>query len=275
MGMTKPVTKCFVGHARPGSSLQWFPTPCEEYDRAPSQKEIARCEGLVLESVDEVRLSSYYARLVTSLSSSSLKDEQEQTSVAVTAEGHERDGESGIDGDARESKYIETLNHMVMYGLGSLQQPKDVHIRYQLGLAILLARLISEGLEDCPLAYDPVSTELDKAVLEKFGFRVMKENEQGRRVARSPTLFFMPHCDADLTCALLNENIKAGTLANVIILGNSIKKYAEQYALDRSRKDLETFAVLVEKKSNCETPLDDSDFPVIGAFNDLSLHTFN
>ena len=136
--------------------------------------------------------------------------------------------------------------------------------------------MISEGLEDCPLAYDPVSTELDRIVLKIFGFEVMKENEEGRRVAKSPTLFFMPHCDADLTCALLHENIKAGTLRNVIILGNSIKKYAEQYALDRSRKELEIFAALVETQSTTfETPLQDSDFPVIGAFNDLSLHTFS
>eukprot|EP00890_Picochlorum_soloecismus_P005099 jgi/Picsp_1/5590/NSC_02949-R1_sensitivity to red light reduced protein len=254
-----------------GSSLQSFPMQSDEHRRAPSQKEISRCESLVLESVEEIRRSSYYARLVNSIWST--LNPEEQTDVVATVK--RQDQGRGANCEARESKSIVTLNHMVMYGLGSLEQPKGVHIRYQLGLAILLARVISEGLEDCPWAYDPVSTELDKVVLEKLGFRVMDKNEQGRRVAKSPTLFFMPHCDADLTCALLDENIKAGTLSNVIILGNSIKKYAEQYALDRSRKELEIFAVLVDSKSSCENPVQDLDFPVIGAFNDLSLHTFS
>lgn len=60
------------------------------------------------------------------------------------------------------------LQHMVLYGLGSLEQPGALHIRYQLAAARLLAALLPPGSE----AFDPVFTPLDRAALAHCGIQV-------------------------------------------------------------------------------------------------------
>ena len=58
------------------------------------------------------------------------------------------------------------MGGMVMYGLGSLEQPGAVHIRYQLALAGLLSPAAAAE------AFDPVFTPLDRAVLSRRGIQV-------------------------------------------------------------------------------------------------------
>ncbi len=62
------------------------------------------------------------------------------------------------------------LRHMVIYGLGSLEQPGAVHIRYQLAAAKLLAALLP--LAAPAEAFDPVFTALDHAVLAHCSIKV-------------------------------------------------------------------------------------------------------
>ena len=64
------------------------------------------------------------------------------------------------------------LRHLVVYGLGSLEQPGAVHIRFQLAAATLLAAALRPHLASTPLAFDPVFTPLDVAVLARCGFEV-------------------------------------------------------------------------------------------------------
>ncbi|PRW33905.1 ROOT INITIATION DEFECTIVE 3 [Chlorella sorokiniana] len=108
---------------------------------------------------------------------------------------------------------LPAIRRMVIYGLGSLEQPGAVHIRYQLALATLLAAALPAAAAP-PVAFDPVFTQLDRTVLAHFGIEVLAHDEGGRHVAEQPTLFWMPHCEAVLTDALLAANVAAGTLHN-------------------------------------------------------------
>lgn len=72
---------------------------------------------------------------------------------------------------------------------------------------------------------------------------MLEVNEQGRRHAAVPTLFYLPHCEAAFTNNLLEANLRAGVggdrgsaLANVAILGNRFSGYAAQQEL-RGRGD--------------------------------------
>ena len=44
-------------------------------------------------------------------------------------------------------------------------------------------------------------------------------------MAQQPTLFFLPHCESALADALLEANLEAGTLHNVVILGNHLSRW--------------------------------------------------
>lgn len=237
------------------------------------------------------------------------------------------------------------LQRMVVYGLGSLEQPGAVHIRYQLALATLLAGGSGGGgrsgqasllasLLAPPEAFDPVFTPLDRAVLAALNVQVrwvgatrerarrcgrpvrsvgaarqcsqvqpadpirrnpqllshhrpgcsqvLVRDEGGRRVAAQPTLFWMPHCEAALTDALLAANLAAGTLHNVVILGNRFSGYAASWAL-RHRAQAppggrlerpDAMLRLCEAGAACEAAVAEAGFPVASAFNDLGLHWF-
>ena len=201
------------------------------------------------------------------------------------------------------------LRQLVVYGLGSLEQAGGVHIRYQLALARLLAAALRQGVEReaapdpaqqqqqqeeqqeqeerqpppplllPPVAYDPVFTPLDRAVLARCGIAVAARDEGGRRVAAHPTLFFMPHCEAPLTDALLAANVAAGTLARVAILGNSFAGYVERWGGGGggdggglARPD--TLLALCACGAVVETRVPEAGFPVASAFNDTSMHRF-
>jgi hypothetical protein len=172
---------------------------------------------------------------------------------------------------------LATIERLVVYGLGSLEQPGAVHIRYQAALAVLLAELLP-ALTDPPEAFDPVFSPLDAAVLRVLGFTVLTADEGGRRLAAAPTLFFMPHCEAQLTDALLEANAGGGTLGGVAILGNSLRQYCDRWAL-LPRRGTDgavgaTLRALGGSAATVEVPVAESAFPVSSAFNDMGLHTF-
>jgi hypothetical protein len=59
----------------------------------------------------------------------------------------------------------------------------------------------------------------DALIAERFGLRVLSENECGRRRVTTRTIFFMPHCGKSLY-----ENVVASNwgrrLGDVVIVGN-------------------------------------------------------
>jgi len=148
------------------------------------------------------------------------------------------------------------------------------------GLACLLKSALP-ALQSPPQTFDPVFSPHDLAVLPLFDMQIIDHNEEGRRIADEPTLFFMPHCEVELTENLLEANVQAGTLTNVVIIGNSFAQYRERWSgyqtnlqgqPDRKRPVM--LLQLCEDAIVHETHLDDQGFPVAGAFNDMSLHTF-
>ena len=65
------------------------------------------------------------------------------------------------------------LRRLVVYGLGSLEQPGTAHIRYQLAAAQLLAAALP-ALAAPAEAFDPVFTALDRAVLARLGLQARR-----------------------------------------------------------------------------------------------------
>jgi hypothetical protein len=90
----------------------------------------------------------------------------------------------------------------------------------------------------------------------------------------------MPHCESSLTEALLQANVEAGTLHNVVILGNAFSLYVERWP--RSSRDSYNGTVerpnllleLCERGVVEEIGIPEAGFPVMSAFSSLALHTF-
>ncbi|KAK6928900.1 SRR1-like domain [Dillenia turbinata] len=166
----------------------------------------------------------------------------------------------------------ESAMQVVIYGIGNIEGSESS--RLQLSLVILLKRRFSWiGKVE---AFDPVLSATECRVLEALGCTVLMVNEHGRRQALKPTLFFMPHCEAELYDNLLQANWEAKLLNNVVLFGNSFQVY-EQIVLDfkppnivNSSKHImavqrftNEFKIYKSPKDNCE------------AFNEQSWHFFS
>ncbi|KAH0711762.1 hypothetical protein KY289_007721 [Solanum tuberosum] len=112
---------------------------------------------------------------------------------------------------------------MVIYGIGSIESYEPP--RLQLSLAILMKRMFSWIGE--VEVFDPVISLAESRVLTALGCSVLTVNEQGRRQALRPTMFFMPHCDAELYENLLEANWRHDLLSNMTLFGNSFEAYEE------------------------------------------------
>lgn len=100
-----------------------------------------------------------------------------------------------------------------------------------------------------------------------------KDAEAFKRV-QQPTFFFLPHCASSMTHNLLAVNRQ--TLCNMIILGNSFVKIAENWC-DMSERQKqgkpkpEGILMLVNANAVIDAPVKECNFPVRGAFNDMSV----
>ena len=124
-----------------------------------------------------------------------------------------------------------TVEEIVVYGLGSLENGPPA-CKYQFALAGLLAeevfsntrrRAMQEGGggggEGKAFFFDPAFTAYDRRVIESnrdHRFIVMRENEQCARPTSKPTLFYMPHCEAELYDSLLRSNWNENQLSNLV-----------------------------------------------------------
>lgn len=112
---------------------------------------------------------------------------------------------------------------MVIYGVGSIESYEPP--RLQLSLAILMKRKFS-WIGDIEV-FDPVLSATECEVLEALGCSVLSVNEQGQRRALKPTMFFMPHCEAELYDNLLHANWQVEQLNRVVLFGNSFETYEQ------------------------------------------------
>lgn len=120
----------------------------------------------------------------------------------------------------------ESNMQMVIYGIGCLESYGPP--RLQLSLAILMKRKFS-WIGDIEV-FDPILSPTEARVLEALGCSVLSVNEQGRRYAIKPTLFYMPHCEAELYNNLLQANWGA-MLKQMVLFGNSFEMY-HQHVLE-------------------------------------------
>ncbi|OMP00912.1 Sensitivity To Red Light Reduced-like, SRR1 [Corchorus capsularis] len=168
---------------------------------------------------------------------------------------------------------------MVIYGIGSIESHETP--RLQLSLAVLMKRRFS-WIGDIEV-FDPVLSATESQVLEALGCSVLSVNEQGRRQAMKPTLFFMPHCEAELYNNLLQANWGVEPLNRVALFGNSFEtyeqhvsfKYYEQEVsfMDSSVAESVTH-ILAARRFTDEFKINTVSDDYFAAFHDSSWHFF-
>ncbi|XP_068658673.1 protein SENSITIVITY TO RED LIGHT REDUCED 1-like isoform X1 [Aristolochia californica] len=161
---------------------------------------------------------------------------------------------------------------MVIYGIGSIEFYDSP--RLQLSLAVLLKRKF-EWIGEIE-AFDPVISVNESKVLEALGCRVLTINEQGKREASKPTLFFMPHCEASLYDNLIEVNRKAELLNRMVIFGNSFEEYDRCVSISKRNQFAEYARHLLETRRFVEeVQIETVSEEYFRAFNETSWHFFH
>eukprot|EP00873_Tetraselmis_striata_P030011 jgi/Tetstr1/450275/TSEL_037311.t1 len=99
-----------------------------------------------------------------------------------------------------------------------------------------------------------------------------------RAVGRTPTLFYLPHCEAKLCNALLGANWSPDALSRMAVLGNSFATIAGRWQFSSAapvgQPRPDRVIQCVSQELVVEIPVSDAGFAVPSAFNDMSLHLF-
>lgn len=164
----------------------------------------------------------------------------------------------------------ETKLQLVIYGIGSIESYETP--RFQLSLAVLMKRKFS-WIGDIEV-FDPILSATESRVLEELGCSVLSLNEQGRRRVIKPTLFFMPHCEAELYNNLLQANWTPESLNRMILFGNSFEEYQQNVSMYKNIVDFTTHILAAQRFAD-EFRIEmvsDEYFP---AFHDSSWHFFS
>ncbi|KAK8918604.1 Protein SENSITIVITY TO RED LIGHT REDUCED 1 [Platanthera zijinensis] len=113
---------------------------------------------------------------------------------------------------------------IVAYGIGSIESDDEIS-RLQVSLALRLNEELGATAAGPIEVFDPVLSAAECAVLASLGCTVITYNECCRREATTPTIFYMPYCDAELYENLLRANWKPEMLRRMVVLGNSFGAY--------------------------------------------------
>lgn len=160
---------------------------------------------------------------------------------------------------------------MVIYGIGSIESFESP--RLQLSLAILMKRELS-WIEEMEI-FDPIITLTESRVLTSLGCSVLSINENGRREAAKPTLFFMPHCEAELYDNLLHANWRADLLGRIILFGNSFEEYEHHTAICKNSLSASSRKRILAARRFCkEIGIACSEDDCLRAFLGCSWHFF-
>lgn len=164
---------------------------------------------------------------------------------------------------------------MVIYGIGSIESYEPP--RLQLSLAILLSRrfdwMVGGGRIE---VFDPIVSEVESRVMEALGCTVLTVDEKGRREAERPTLFFMPHCEAELYNNLLEANWRPERLDRMVVFGNSFERY-HSFVTEFRSSVVGRFSgyVLEAGRFVEEVGIDTVSEDFFRAFHDTSWHFFD
>ncbi|XP_074525989.1 SRR1-like protein [Halichoeres trimaculatus] len=156
----------------------------------------------------------------------------------------------------------------VCYGLGSFSS--CVSARYQLALLLLLLESGQITLKDC-FVYDPAFSSGEREVLRVLGLTVLTENEEGKRLATKPTLFYLMHCGKALYNNLLWKNWNIQNLSLMIIIGNSFCGIMDRTIEREFRRDYSFIAEAVSVGEERQLPCPSR---MIDVFGDTAVITF-
>lgn len=156
----------------------------------------------------------------------------------------------------------------VCYGLGSFSS--CVSARYQLALLLLLLESGQIPLKEC-FVYDPAFSSGEKDVLRELGLIVLTENEEGKRLATKPTLFYLMHCGKALYNNLLWKNWSTQSLSLMIIIGNSFCGIMDRTIEREFKRD---YSYITEAVSACEERQLPCPSRMIDVFGDTAVITF-
>ncbi|XP_037339196.1 SRR1-like protein [Pungitius pungitius] len=156
----------------------------------------------------------------------------------------------------------------VCYGLGSFSS--CVSARFQLAMLLLLLDAGHIPLQDCSV-YDPAFSSGEKAVLGELGLTVLTENEEGKRLATKPTLFYLMHCGKALYNNLLWKNWSVRCLPLVILIGNGFNGMMDRTVEREFKRD---YRYITEALSLCEERPLPCPSRLIDVFSDTAVITF-
>ncbi|XP_041095957.1 SRR1-like protein [Polyodon spathula] len=156
----------------------------------------------------------------------------------------------------------------VCYGLGRFSSCASS--RYQLALLLLLLESLQIPASRCYL-YDPMFSKAEVGILEDFGMTVLTKNEEGKRPAHRPTLFYLIHCGKALYNNLLWKNWSVRGLSQLTVIGNSFRGIEERLLARVLQRDYKYISDMLEVVR--EVPFPDSP-RYLEIFNDTSVHCF-
>lgn len=156
----------------------------------------------------------------------------------------------------------------VCYGLGPFSS--CVSARYQLAMLLLLLETLQIPPRLCSV-FDPVFSAGERNVLRELDLTVISENEEGKRLTKRPTIFYLMHCGKALYNNLLWRNWKRDTLPMVTIIGNSFSGIQERMLEREFQRDYGyiawAVAVCEERPLPCPPHL-------LDVFNDTAVISF-
>ncbi|XP_041793694.1 SRR1-like protein isoform X1 [Chelmon rostratus] len=202
-----------------------------------------------------------------------MQEWKEQLLVAGSADVSKppgnRDTEGPIDQlrTSRDGRLCPQLE-CVCYGLGSFSS--CVSARYQLAMLLLLLDAQQIPLKDCSV-YDPAFCSGERDVLTQLGLTVLTENEEGKRLATKPTLFYLMHCGKALYNNLLWKNWSTRCLPLVIIIGNSFSGMRDRTIEREFKRD---YSYITQAVSVCEERQLPCPSRLIDVFSDTAVITF-
>ncbi|KAK7934066.1 hypothetical protein WMY93_004962 [Mugilogobius chulae] len=156
----------------------------------------------------------------------------------------------------------------VCFGLGSFSS--CVTARYQLAMLLLLLDALKIERSDC-FVFDPVFSSGEKDVLKRIGLTVLTENEEGKREANKPTIFYLMHCGKALYNNLLWKNWNKQYLTKIIIIGNSFCAMKER-TIDR--EFIRDYKYISQITAVCKESLLPCPSHMIDVFSDTAVITF-
>ncbi|XP_058492204.1 SRR1-like protein [Solea solea] len=168
------------------------------------------------------------------------------------------------DGEGRPCRQLEC----VCYGLGSFSSCPVA--RFQLAMLLLLLDAGQIPLEDCSV-YDPMFSTAERDILRKLGLNVLTENEEGKRLAKKPTLYYLMHCGKALYNNLLWRNWSTQCLPLMTIVGNSFTGMSDRTVGREFQRD---YSYIYHALNVCEERRLPCPSRLIEVFSDTAVITF-